>query len=977
MRNFIKLLLIATVLSTSLPASASMSPIIVTLASATSKVTSDVAVSADLRGLWVASVVNIDYPSKPTTNAEVLKSEAVTALNYAKDLRLNAIFLQVRPTSDSLYQSKYFPWSKYLTGTQGLEPTDSFDPLEFWVEEAHKRGLTLHAWINPYRITKKSSSDAKDDLSALAPSNPARLHPNWVVKHTDGNFYYDPGIPEVRKLIIDGVTEIIDNYQVDGIHFDDYFYPGKDFNDKVTYKKYGAGFKNIDDWRRSNVDKLIENLSKSIKSQNKDIRFGISPFGIWANKKSNPLGSDTNGGESYNSHYADTRKWVKEHLIDYIAPQLYWYIGHNLADYSKLLTWWKNTVKGTGVDLYIGQAAYLSNNPDQSSPWYGTAEIEKQLKLNEKTPEVKGNIFFNYSSMTKTPSLSSVIKAINENRDKLKSAAPVTVANPASNINTSLDKYYIYGTSDPNKPLYINGKIIESRSNEGYFGTLVTLATGSNALTFSQEGSYATRIIYRQSSSQQPQKMSSPNIPASSAMPQSKVLLSPGEKVTLSCQAPVGSIVSVKLGGQKYTMKPKQVSTNGSGIYSTTFTYEYTAPSYSGTPRNIDLGSPVYTMTYKKVTKTQTAPANIGVIMKSSPFFAKVTSDVANTYTTPSSSDGAAYELYKGMIDRITAMRDNFIRLSSGQWVKSSTVTTYMSGSASLPAVKKVSYNEGSGWNSLELETTSHAAAFADFDGSNLTINISTSSAASLPVLPQDSPFSAIETSAKEMSTAYTLKLNDNKYIEGYYIEKKPNSIVLHVKKPVKAVAGSKPLSGLTIMIDPGHGGTETGAIGPLGLKYPEKAVNLKTSLKLKTELESLGAKILLTRTTDKTLSLDDRLTASRNAKPDMFISVHANSMGDNVDVSKIEGFSTYYREELAKPLADTVLRGTIDVLSRINKGLHKNNFYVTRGTWTPSILIESGFMPNPIEFGWLIDEDAQSILAKSIADSITQYFSK
>ncbi|KNY26747.1 N-acetylmuramoyl-L-alanine amidase [Pseudobacteroides cellulosolvens] len=979
MKNFIKLLLIVTILSTSLPSSASLSPV-TAITNLTLSATSDVAevaVSNDLRGLWVATVVNIDYPQKPTTDSEILKKEALEALDYAKDLRLNAIFLQVRPTSDAFYQSKYFPWSKYLTGTQGLKPANSFDPLKFWVEEAHKRGLTLHAWINPYRVTKKSSADAKDTLNSLAPSNPARLNPNWVVKHNDGNYYFDPGIPEVRKLIIDGVTEIIDNYQVDGIHFDDYFYPGTNFNDKTTFKKYGTGFKDIGDWRRSNVNKLIYDLSKAIKSKNKDIRFGISPFGIWANKKKNSLGSDTNGGESYYSHYADTRKWVKENMIDYIVPQLYWYIGFNLADYSKLLTWWKNTVKGTRVDLYIGQAGYLSNNPNQSSPWHGTSEMEKQLKLNEKTPEVKGNIFFNYSTMAKSPSLSSLIKAIHEKRDKLGTKVPITVANPASNINTSLDKYYIYGTSDPNKPLYLNGNQIKTRSDEGYFGTIVSLSEGPNALTLSQEGSYITRMIYRQNNVQKPTKMSSPNIPASSVFPKSKVFLSVGEKITLSCQAPAGSNVTVKLGGNKYTMKPKPVSTSGSGIYATTFTYEFTAPSYSGTPRNIDLGAPVYTMTYKKVTKTQTAPEKVGVIMKGSPFFAKVTTDIANTYATTNTSDGAAYELYKGMVDRITAIRDNFVRLSSGQWIKSSSINTYTSTTSTLPAVNKLTYTQGVRWDFLELETQSNAAAYANFDGLSLKINIPASSTASMPILPQDSLFSSIEASSKSIGTEYSLRLSDDKYIEGYYVEKKQNSIVIHVKKPVKAVEGSQPLTGLTIMVDPGHGGSETGAIGPLGLKYPEKAVNLQSSLKLKLELENLGANVLLTRTTDKTLSLDDRLTASRIAKPDMFISVHANSMGDNVDISKIEGFSVFYREDLAKPLGNTVLQGTTNKMGRVDKGLHKNNFYVTRGTWTPSILIESGFMPNPTEFGWLIDDYAQTILAKSIADSIVEYFSR
>ncbi|HOV28291.1 MAG TPA: family 10 glycosylhydrolase [Pseudobacteroides sp.] len=987
MKNIIKLLLIITILSTSIPSSASLSPITAMANSTSSPVTdapdvvaddaADAPVSNDLRGLWVATVVNIDYPQKPTTDSETLKQEALKVLDYAKDLRLNAIFLQVRPTSDALYQSKYFPWSKYLTGKQGLSPSNSFDPLKFWVDEAHKRGLTLHAWINPYRITKKSTTDAKDTLNSLAPSNPARLHPEWVIKYKDGNYYYDPGIPEVRKLIIDGALEIIDNYQVDGIHFDDYFYPGTDFNDNATYKKYGSGFKNVDDWRRSNVNKLIYDLSNAIKAKNKDIRFGISPFGIWANKKKNPLGSDTNGGESYYSHYADTRKWVKESMIDYIAPQLYWYIGHNLADYSKLLTWWANTVKGTGVDLYIGQAAYLSNNTDPSSPWYGISEIERQLKLNEKTPEVKGSIFFNYNTMAKAPSLSALIKSIHENRDNLTTKAPITLAKPTSNINTSLDKYYIYGTSDPSKPLYLNGTPIEGRSDKGYFGTLVPLSEGPNILTLSQEGSYITRIIYRDKNVQTPTSMSSPAIPASSVFPQSRAFYSVGEKITLSCQAPVGSTVTVKLDGKKYTLKPKSVSTSGSGIYATTYTYEFTAPSYTGTPRNIDLGAPVYTMTYKNVTKTQTAPAKIGIIMKDSPFFAKVTTDVANTYLTTNTSDGAAHELYKGMVDRVTAIKDDFVRLSSGQWIKSNNVTTYTSATSTLPAVTKLIYKQDKKWDSIEMLTQSHAATYASFEGSSLKINIPAPSTASMPVLPQDSLFSSITASSKGLGTEYTLKLNDNKSIEGYYVEKKENSIIIHVKKPVKAVDGKTPLSGITIMIDPGHGGSETGAIGPLGLNYPEKDLNLFTSLKLKLELEKRGANVLITRTTDKTLSLDDRLTASRNAKPDMFISVHANSMADNVDISQIEGFSVFYREDFAKTLGKTVLNGITNKLGRADKGLHKNNFYVTRGTWTPSILVESGFMPNPTEFEWLINDYYQSILAKSIADTIVQYFSR
>jgi uncharacterized lipoprotein YddW (UPF0748 family) len=390
----------------------------------------DEAPEAELRGLWVATVVNIDYPSKATTDPEVLKSEAVKILDRAEDMRLNAVFLQVRPTADALYKSKLFPWSKYLTGSQGLAPDNGFDPLEFWIAEAHKRGIEIHAWINPYRITKKTAKEAKHDLASLSPSNPARLRGDLVVKYTDGNLYFNPGIPEVRQLVIDGVLEIVDNYDIDGIHFDDYFYPGKDFDDKAAFAKYGAGYSNVNDWRRANVNTLISDLSKALKQHPKKVRFGISPFGIWANKSANPLGSDTNGMQSYYDQYADTRKWVKDGLLDYIAPQLYWNIGFKAADYSKLLSWWSDTVSGTGVDLYIGQAAYRCGGTDPAGPWYGVSELQKQLRLNEEYSQVGGSIFFSSKSFSDYPALITAVRDIYAKKDENKVIIPVTVSRP-------------------------------------------------------------------------------------------------------------------------------------------------------------------------------------------------------------------------------------------------------------------------------------------------------------------------------------------------------------------------------------------------------------------------------------------------------------------------------------------------------------------------------------------------------------------
>ena len=234
----------------------------------------------------------------------------------------------------------------------------------------------------------------------------------------DGNLYFNPGIPEVRRLIVDGVIEIVENYDVDGIHFDDYFYPDSNFNDADTYKKYNTLNRNLGDWRRDNVNSLVKEVSDAIKATGRtNVRFGISPFGIWANKASNPAGSDTKGLQSYYSHYADSLYWINNNLIDYILPQLYWNIGYSIADYEKLAIWWENAVKNSSVDLYIGHAAYKSNDSDSSSPWYGTSEIERQLRMNEASSIIKGSVLFTYNEMAKRPDLTYSVKSIFDARD--------------------------------------------------------------------------------------------------------------------------------------------------------------------------------------------------------------------------------------------------------------------------------------------------------------------------------------------------------------------------------------------------------------------------------------------------------------------------------------------------------------------------------------------------------------------------------
>lgn len=366
------------------------------------------------RGVWVSTVYNIDYPSKHTTNSSELKKDALEILDDCSSMGFNSIILQVRPTADAFYKSDIFPWSKFISGTEGVAPDDDFDPLLFWVEEAHKRNMEIHAWINPYRVTGTVDGD-KDALSEKSDENPAKINPDYIVKYTNSDgkygYYFNPALPEVRQLIIDGAVEIAENYDVDGIHIDDYFYPGTDFDDSSAFEKYGEGFSSKDDWRRNNVDTFVKEMNEQLHKVNSDIQFGVSPSGIWANKSSNPLGSDTRGFESYNSVYADTRKWAEEGWIDYIAPQIYWNVGKSGSDYKIISDWWCDVVKNSKTKLYIGMADYRAVGADQSNPFYNGNEIKKQMEMNAANEIIKGEIHFAYNSIKKVSELKNKIIA--------------------------------------------------------------------------------------------------------------------------------------------------------------------------------------------------------------------------------------------------------------------------------------------------------------------------------------------------------------------------------------------------------------------------------------------------------------------------------------------------------------------------------------------------------------------------------------
>ena len=313
----------------------------------------------EFRAAWIQSV-NGQFRGMPT---EKLKQNLIGQLNSLQKAGINAIIFQVRPEADALYASRLEPWSRFLTGVQGKAPEPYWDPMQFMIDECHKRGMEFHAWINPYRTKTTLKSE-------LAPNHVYNIHPEWFVTYGD-QLYFDPALPESRRHICMVVSDIVSRYDVDAIHMDDYFYPypikGKDFPDDASFARFGGGFSNKGDWRRSNVNVLIKKLHATIREIKPWVKFGVSPFGIYRNESSDPLGSKTKGLQNYDDLYADVLLWAREGWIDYNIPQIYWHIGHPVADYETLVKWWARNTENR--PLFIGQSVMNTvQNADPKNP---------------------------------------------------------------------------------------------------------------------------------------------------------------------------------------------------------------------------------------------------------------------------------------------------------------------------------------------------------------------------------------------------------------------------------------------------------------------------------------------------------------------------------------------------------------------------------------------------------------------------------
>jgi uncharacterized lipoprotein YddW (UPF0748 family) len=419
---------------------------------------------------------------------EALKAEFVALADEAKDKRLNALVVQVRPAADAFYESQLNPWSEYLTGTQGQSP--GFDPLAFMIEEAHKRGLEFHAWFNPFRVSNTGGE------KNWAENSMVRRYPSWVVDY-DNKKYLNPGIPEARAFVLESIMEVVRGYDIDAVHFDDYFYPyparGETFPDSETFVENRRVFDNIADWRRDNVSLFIKSVWEAVKAEKPYVQVGISPFAIWRSKANDPAGIETTSDvSSYDSNYADTLLWVRNNWVDYIAPQIYWEFDHKSAAYGKVLDFWiREMVKYPDVNLYVGHAAYKIGS---AGSWHNPQELPDQLRYNQKfgAEVVRGSIFYNIAAITnnylgfgdtlknhlyKYPALPPVINSrqTGDRPSAVSGAAPGPVTIHSAEV-TEAGVEITFGASDENTAYFVvyrgSGRAPDIEDPSGIIGVI-------------------------------------------------------------------------------------------------------------------------------------------------------------------------------------------------------------------------------------------------------------------------------------------------------------------------------------------------------------------------------------------------------------------------------------------------------------------------------------------------------------------------
>lgn len=926
----------------------------------------------ELRGVWVATVHNIDFPSRQNLTAAELKAEIDELMNQVLDMGLNAVFLQVRPASDALYSSSIFPSSAYVVGTQGKELP--LDVLEYAVEAAHKRGIQLHAWLNPYRVTTSGTN-----LTELAESNPARLHPEWVVSNGSA-LYYNPGLPEVRQLILDGVMEIVRNYDVDGIHFDDYFYPYENisaFDDSEAYAKYGSGM-TLADWRRSNNDKLIESVYRAIQEYKSSVLFGVSPAAVWQLASVHPDGVPVkSAAQTYSKVFADTRKWVLNGWLDYICPQIYFEFEHSTAPFKPIADWWNELVSQTDVRLYIGIAAYKGASvPAFSSP----TQIEGQLDYLQTLKSVDGVIFYNYSSLQGNVAgiRDLLISRYYREPQEIEGASDRLIFSAESmTVDASYTHAYVLGVSDPNYPLYVNGQEVE-RSYQGYFAYYATLvSSGTTTLTFEHKGKvYSYEIYKRKTTSGDGDTLNVFGFIPGSFSPTYDFGAKSGTELKFSCKAPEGATVYVMLGSLRVELAPVGKVT-GNGNYKVQ-TYEgvLTLPQVDDDLNRV-LGYAIFYAEKGEEAAQYSPGCMVEIINQFSTSSGELIRDKVDILPNLEVDPDLYYIGTLGTKVCIVSKADGYAKLSNGMYV-SVAYLRRVEEEVPKATVRQTGISSSGKYTTLSVQMDAailHTVWMGE-DAAEITLYHLKSTAVPVPSVGANPLFSSASVETVDQETVkIVLNYRKSLHIYGYYANFDGTTLYVNFRNPVTLRSGDRFLEGIVISLDPGHS-TSSGAVGSFGNKTLEEAdVAMDLALRVEERLKALGATVVLTHRGEQKKELDQLITEYRKLSPDINVSIHFNAVGESGNPNSAKGTETWWCYNNSHLLADIMLSEFTECTG-LRKRASKCGYYkVSRLCEFPSILFETAFITNPDDFEWFLSDENRDTAADGIVRGIVAFF--
>ncbi len=947
---------------------------------------------SEVRGVWIASVYNIDYPSGTDLSAEALQAEVDAILDTCERNHLNTVFFQVRPSCDALYKSDIFPVSSYLS-TGG---TLVFDPLDYIVTEAHKRNIFVHAWVNPLRVTMNSH-----DIDALPDGSPAKMYPEWTVPYADGKLYLNAGLPEVRQLVADGVEEIVKNYDVDGIVFDDYFYPYPTnnadgttaaFDDAAAYAKYGAAFDNIADWRRDNINKLVELCYKTVHETDAECVFGISPFAVWQNNDGTNGGSDTNSLEAYNSLYCDALAWIRGGYIDYISPQIYWTFDNSAAAFDVVTRWWNAQLDGCQVKLYISHASYRYEDGNWENP---SGELTEQVTFARSEKAYRGSIFYGYDEINRNINGASddVLAAFKDEiiyTDIQSNGHGVTFSAPENGSTTTETQTYIIGMSDPYYILTMDGQKV-GRTKSGFFSVYVTLEPGKNEFVFEQNGiRYLYTITCGQTTGQADTSTAQADrvidtLSITGTYP-SKAVSTSEDILWVSCVAPYDSEVTVDIGGVTTKLNPIETPSKKkaeSGYIAVIYGANAALPT-AMEGELLDAGTITYIAAHEDGTVTAEG-ANVRILGEGAKLAVRTIQDYAELKITETSSYYNDYTVQsEGMTDYVVSQRNGYYKLRMGGYISESDVEETDDYPASLSTIEAAMVENVGETTEFQLMCNDRPAynGCIEEDGRFVLTfyNIDAASAPE-PEIGKNPILKSCEVIRLDRKVRYSFELYDVRNFYGFDLRYESGCTIVSLRNPVSLdLDSSKPLAGIHIVLDAGHGGDEPGATGAYvseGVQIREKDLNLSITLEAAFLLADLGAEVELTRDSDVTMSLYERMDYLEEKEPDLCISIHQNSIGYTSDATRIRGTLSLWCMDSGRLLSDCIGDAVARSLGRSYRGSSYQMLAVCRNPKFPQALVEVGFMTSVEEYEQMINGSGIKKAAEGIRDGVLSYFAK